>query len=339
MKRLFIVCLLSIVIGAVIGVGSTIIYFYRDFRTPANPSGKPTIFEIRKGASLRLIADDLKRHNLIKHTATIIWSSKLLELTGDFKAGEYEISAAMTPEEIVYLLCSGKVILYKFTVPEGLTIKDIAEKWESNGFGSEDDFIQSVLAYHHHSLDRPPTGWEGYLFPETYYFPKGTTAQSMIEMMIDRFQKEFSDDWLIAGKTHGMNQHELVTLASLVEKETSIPSERPIVSSVFHNRLRLGMLLQCDPTVIYALGESYTGKLTFDDLEIDNAYNTYQYPGLPPGPIANPGAESIYAACFPADTSFLYFVVKSGGGHEFSTSLSAHNRAVQRYRRQTREMK
>jgi len=170
---------------------------------------------------------------------------------------------------------------------------------------------------------------EGYLFPDTYHVPRGLSEQSLLTLMVRNFQKRYSADMATRAQQLDLTQHEVVTLASLVEKEAQIDAERPLIAAVFHNRLRRGMRLQCDPTVIYALGERFDGNLRKDDLQIDSPYNTYRYAGLPPGPIANPGQRALEAAINPAAVDYLYFVAtRDGGRHIFSKSLQEHNVAV-----------
>ena len=243
------------------------------------------------------------------------------------------ISPAMSPIEIIEKLVSGQVITYCVTFPEGLTIPEMAARWDASGHGSAESFRHAVSTYRHPDLPYPPTGWEGYLFPETYCFTKGYRAEQLVESMVGHLEKCLKPEWMAAARERNLDMHQVITLASLIEKETSLPEERPLISAVFHNRLKNGMLLQCDPTVIYALGERYTGRLLTKHLETDMPYNTYIHPGLPPGPIGAPGKESLEAACFPADADYLYFVADSAGGHVFSRTLAEHNRAVQRYRK------
>ena len=183
--------------------------------------------------------------------------------------------------------------------------------------------------------DDAATDMEGYLFPETYHFPKGTPTEKLVEAMVTQFKKTFNENWQRRADELGMTVREVVILASLIEKETSIPEERTLVSAVFHNRLRIGMKLDCDPTIIYALKQQdrFGDRLRTKDLRFDSPYNTYLYPGLPPGPICNPGQGCLEAALYPAASKYLYFVSKNDGSHHFSLTLREHLRAVQKYQK------
>ncbi|MFQ5717561.1 MAG: endolytic transglycosylase MltG, partial [Nitrospinales bacterium] len=181
------------------------------------------------------------------------------------------------------------------------------------------------------SLDIPGENLEGYLFPETYHFDKNTDERAIVKTMVDTFKRRaLKPEYLDRARELGFSFHKIITLASLIEKETGREDERELISAVFHNRLRKNMRLQCDPTVIYAL-KNFDGNLRKKDLGIDSPYNTYRYAGLPPGPIANPGLESIRAALYPASANYIYFVSKQNGSHEFSSALADHNRAVRKY--------
>jgi UPF0755 protein len=184
-------------------------------------------------------------------------------------------------------------------------------------------------------VDPDAINLEGYLFPETYHFPKNTPVKKIVEAMVLQFRSVFNEEWRSRAEELGMTVRDVVILASLIEKETSKPEERELISAVFHNRLRIRMKLDCDPTIIYALKEKegFNGSLRKKDLKLDSPYNTYLYRGLPPGPIANPGKGSLRAALFPADNNFIYFVSKNDGSHYFSSSFREHQNAVNRYQR------
>jgi UPF0755 protein len=223
-------------------------------------------------------------------------------------------------------------------VPEGLTLTAIAQKWETDGFGSADDFSKAAAESIDlvHDFDVKATSVEGYLFPETYSFRRQTTARQAVQAMIARFQQ------IVGRLQHDatpekwpLNLHDIVILASLVESEAAQPDERSLIASVYLNRLNRHILLQCDPTVIYALqrADRYRGTLTLTDLKFQSSYNTYMNPGLPPGPISNPGYPSLLAAIQPASTQYLYFVRTVDAHHTFSETLADHNRAVAAYRK------
>jgi len=260
------------------------------------------------------------------------------------KAGEYLFDQAVTTRQVVDTLVAGAVYLHKFTVPEGLTLTEVAAEWEEQGFGDAEEFVEQTKE----SVDlldfeggggEAGASMEGYLFPETYSFPIRTTPRQAIEAMVGRYRSVIEqlrnrypeESWTL-------NARDTLILASLVEAEAAVDDERPLIASVFLNRLKKRILLQCDPTVVYALEKSdrYQGTLTRADLRFDSPYNTYRYAGLPPGPIANPGMRSLEAVIRPASSQYLYFVRTTGGRHTFSETLAAHNRAVDAYRAMNR---
>jgi UPF0755 protein len=250
------------------------------------------------------------------------------------QAGEYRFDRPMSPAEVVDKLARGDVYVRSLTFREGLTIREKAKIYEDAGFGSAADFIAAANnADLVTGFDPAAKDLEGYLFPDTYTLPRTVTAAQLVERMVARFEKVLTPELREQAAARGLNVRELVTLASLVEKETAKPEERPIVAGVYTNRLKIGMGLQCDPTVIYALmlAGRYDGNIRRADLQIDSPYNTYRYAGLPPGPIAAPGAASLHAAANPADVPYLYFVSRNDGSHIFSTTLDEHNRNVYEY--------
>jgi len=247
------------------------------------------------------------------------------------KAGEYMLSSGMTPEKILEIMVDGKVHLHRLTIPEGYNLRQVARAVENAGFAPEADFLKAANDpdfVHAKGIDAQT--FEGYLFPDTYYFPKDVTPENIISSMVKRFWSIFKPEWEERARTLGMTIHQVITLASIIEKETAVPDERPIISSVFHNRLKRNMRLESDPTVIYGMGD-YDGNITRKDLERPTPYNTYTMKGLPPGPISNTGAKAIEAALYPADGKFLYFVSKNNGTHHFSTNFKDHSRAVRKY--------
>jgi UPF0755 protein len=220
------------------------------------------------------------------------------------------------------------------TFPEGLTAAEMAKIFESHGLGPAAAFVEAAKnASLIRDLDPEAADLEGYLFPETYSLPRKSDAPRLVQQMVAGFKRALTADIRDAASKRNLTVRQLATLASIVEKETGRPDERPLVAAVYHTRLRVGMPLQCDPTVIYALirAGTFTGNLRRDDLTFDSPYNTYRYPGLPPGPIANPGRASLEAAARPADAPFLYFVSRNDGSHEFARTLEEHNRNVQKY--------
>jgi UPF0755 protein len=237
----------------------------------------------------------------------------------------------MSPRDILERMAKGLVRLHRLTIPEGLTLSQIAGQIEKAGLARAEDILQRAHdpAYVR-AMGIAAPSLEGYLFPETYFFPRSVTADGVITAMLQAFRAAFSPEWQQRALALGLTMHEAVTLASIIEKETGDPSERPLISSVFHNRLKRGMRLETDPTVIYAIPD-FNGNLTRKHLETPTPYNTYLIRGLPPGPIANPGKEALKAALFPAQTDFVFFVSKNNGTHQFSTNLADHQRAVRHY--------
>jgi UPF0755 protein len=260
-----------------------------------------------------------------------------LWLSGDarrLQAGDYRFDRPMTPLEVVDKIARGDVDVQTFTVPEGLTITEMAELFATNGLGTAASFVTAARnAALIQDLDPAAKDLEGYLFPETYRLPRGSGAEALVKLMVTQFRSVVTEQLRADASTHGLSVRQLVTLASMVEKETSRPDERKIVAAVYLNRLRDGMPMQCDPTVIYALARAgrYTGNLRRDDLMFDSLYNTYRYPGLPPGPIAAPGRASLEASARPDSVDYLYFVSRNDGSHVFARTLTEHNRNVQTY--------
>jgi len=254
----------------------------------------------------------------------------------DLKAGEYLFESPMTAPQVLDKLVRGEIYYHRVTIPEGLRSAEIFQAFRREGFGTDQDFQDAFLDTSRIAdLDPEATDLEGYLYPDTYYLAKGTPAREILDQMVSHHRALWSPEWMSRAKDSGMDPREVLTLASLIEKETARPEERTVISSVFHNRIRQGMKLQCDPTIIYALAmrSRYRGMITRRDLQLDSRYNTYVYRGLPPGPIANPGREAIRAALFPDDTDYLYFVSMNNGRHSFSTNLRDHTRAVEKYQR------
>lgn len=252
----------------------------------------------------------------------------------DLQAGEYRFEGPSTAVDVVERIASGDVHTRPITFPEGLTIDEMAEIFESRGFGAAADFTAAArdpsLV---RSVDTEAVDLEGYLFPETYALPRDTPASRLVAIMVDRFLATFDAPLRSAAEVQGLTVRQVTTLASLVEKETGAPEERTVVAAVYRNRLRIGMLLQADPTVVYAmrLAGTYAGNIRRTDLAMDSPYNTYRYAGLPPGPIAAPGAAALAAVLSPADVNYLYFVSRNDGTHAFARTLAEHNRNVREF--------
>jgi UPF0755 protein len=294
--------------------------------------------EIPPGAGSRAIGDRLVAGGIVKDPWTFRLALYLSRQGRRLKAGEYRFDRPMTPAEVIDKLARGDVYVINVTFPEGLTMGEMAKIFESHGLGPASAFVNAAKdAAPIRELDPAARDLEGYLFPETYAVPRTIDAPKLVGQMVGAFEKTLATVATPATLTPETRQagalRRLVTLASIVEKETAKPEERPIVAAVYANRLRIGMPLQCDPTLIYALSRAgrYNGNLHHDDLAFDSPYNTYRYPGLPPGPIASPGRAAIEAAAHPADVDYLYFVSRNDGSHEFARTLDEHNRNVQKY--------
>jgi UPF0755 protein len=290
--------------------------------------------EIAPGAGTRAIGQQLVDAGVVRDQLTY---RAALWLTGDarrLKAGEYRFDRAMNAREVIGKIARGEVDLVTITFREGLTIPEMAAVFEAQGFGPAETFRSAAADKSLvDAIDPLAPDLEGYLFPETYAVSRHVSARQLVRAMVDRFNRVLTPEMIAAATARGLSVRQLVTLASIVEKETASGDERPLVAAVYSNRLRIGMGLQCDPTVIYALQRAgrFDGNLTREDLQLDSPYNTYRYAGLPPGPIAAPGKASLDAAARPADVDYLYFVSRNDGTHAFASTLEEHNRNVQKF--------
>jgi UPF0755 protein len=298
--------------------------------SPASTRSEIKIIAITPGKSFRTVAQQLYEQGLISHPWLFVMWARLMRLTRLIQAGEYELKTDMSPRQIIQALLSGKVRLVQVIIPEGFNVADIARRIEEAKLAKTNAFLELVRdAAYTSSLGLEGPTLEGYLFPDTYRFQVDTSLQRVIETMVSRWKVVFSP-FRDRARHIGLTAREVMTLASMVEKETALLGEKPLVASVFLNRLRRNMRLECDPTVIYGL-KDFDGNLTHKHLQMETPYNTYVRYGLPPGPIANPGLDSIRAVLYPANSDYLYFVSKNDGSHEFSYTLSAHQKAVRMY--------
>ena len=331
MKKALIFILIPLFIIACAAAGLIFeLRIYAD--TPANVNtSQNVIVNVRQGQTLRTTANILQQASLIKSRLKFILIARIKGLDKHLKAGEYLLSATMPPRQILEIMVKGAVNLHKLTVPEGYSIPQIAVLVENANFGTKIDFIKTatdpVLAG---KYGLEAATFEGYLFPDTYFFPREVAMEQIISTMVNRFRSVFTTEWKVRAEDLGFTVHQIVTLASIIEKETGAAFERPIISSVFHNRLKKKMRLESDPTVIYGI-KNFDGNLTRKHLSTHTSYNTYKIRGLPAGPIANPGRASLEAALYPEKTVFLYFVSKRDTTHYFSTNLKEHNQAVRKY--------
>jgi UPF0755 protein len=294
-------------------------------------SSHEVVINVSQGQSVKTTANMLYQESIVKSPLKLVWIARLEGYDKRLKAGEYLFSAGMSPRQILEIMVKGEVKLHKLTVPEGYNTYQIADLVAQAEFASKADFIRAATdAALVHKMGLDAETFEGYLFPDTYYFPKDVSVEKIISTMIQRFQAIFVPAWRERAKHLGFTVNQVVTLASIIEKETGAPFERALISSVFHNRLKRKMRLESDPTVIYGI-QNFTGNLTRKHLKTTTPYNTYQIRGLPAGPIANPGRASLEAALYPEETAYIYFVSKKDSTHYFSTNLADHNRAVRKY--------
>lgn len=304
--------------------------------TPISDLKKEIIVEIHSGQSFRDTVKQLNSLGLLHNPIKFRILARLRKLDTKIQAGEYSLSSGMTPNEMLTNLSTGRTILYSVTIPEGHNVYQIGDLLEEKGILDGKIFVAAAL-----EPDRvrkagiEGNSFEGYLFPDTYRFPRVMEAEKVIQTMVTRFYEMFMPEWEKKCDSTQFSLHEVVILASIIEKETGDPSERPLIASVFLNRLSRKMRLESDPTVIYGI-KDFNGNLTRKDLETYTPYNTYRIKGLPPGPIANPGLDSLKAVLAPADEPYLYFVSKNNGTHHFSRTIKEHNNAVTKYQKTRR---
>ncbi|MEK7850340.1 MAG: endolytic transglycosylase MltG [Deltaproteobacteria bacterium] len=306
-------------------------HYYIALFIPPGQSTTAVVVEFETGASFKQITKTLKEKGLIRDLKAFTLLATLRGSMKKVQAGEYELNATMLPAGVLEKLEKGLVIRHQITIPEGYNIREIAELLEQNSLSQKEKFLAKASD----KAFLPTIGIgaataEGFLFPDTYQFPKGMSEETIIKKMVSRFREVSAGDLEMGAKAAGLSVKEVVTLASIVEKETGDASERPRIARVFLNRLKNGIPLQSDPTVIYGI-KDFNGNLTRKDLLTKTPYNTYRRRGLPPGPIANPGADSIKAVLYPEEGPYLYFVSRNDGTHYFSRTLSEHNRAVYKY--------
>ena len=308
--------------------------------------------EIPQGAGPSGIGRRLAQAGVVRSTTTFRLAVWLSGKGTRLQAGEYRFDRPVSARQVVDKIARGEIYVRPITFPEGLTMRQMADEYAQKGFGTKDAFMTAARdAALVSTLDPAAEDLEGYLFPDTYSLPRAATADQLVARMVNRFEKSLTPEIRQQAAARGLDTRALVTLASIIEKETGSEAERPLVAAVYSNRLKIGMPLQCDPTVIYALERAgrYNGNLTRENLQVDSPYNTYRYPGLPPGPIANPGRSSLEAAAHPAlerirqlvteeglrwpEAPYLYFVSRNDGTHAFAATLEEHNRNVEEYQR------
>jgi UPF0755 protein len=299
--------------------------------TPAVQAG-PLVVEIPAHEGVLGIATRLAEAEVVPSRVAFLAATAGRGRIRHLKAGEYEIPRGATTLEVIDLLVSGRVRQHAVLHPEGATVAELARVLESQRLGRAEDIVRAAGDERlRRTLDISGPSLEGYLFPDTYQFVRGLSAEEMLGRMVQRLRSKLTPDLLERARARGLDVHQLLTLASIIEREAVDPEEQRLISAVFWNRLRLDMPLQADPTVQYAVARERRA-LTRADLTTDHPYNTYTRRGLPPGPIASPGLGALQAAVDPAPVSYLYFVARDDRRHTFSTSVAEHNRAVLRYR-------
>ncbi|GFE56186.1 endolytic transglycosylase MltG [Geobacter sp. AOG1] len=298
---------------------------------PAGTGKRVEVVELAPGAPFRRIAADLEEKRIITSGRLFVLLARLRGATAKVQAGPYQVSDGMTPGEILDRMVTGDVYVQRFAVPEGYSIYQIAELLEGRRLFPKGEFLRACADRQFLAeLGIPARSAEGYLYPSTYNIPPGTTPAQLIRQMVEQFDKVFGQKFASRVGAAGLSKGELVTMASMIEKEAVIPEERPLIASVFLNRLRSRMPLQSDPTAVYGV-RAFAGSVSRRDIQRVSPYNTYLIKGLPPGPIGNPGSDAIEAVLNPAQTAYYYFVAKKDGSHHFSATLAEHNRAVNRY--------
>jgi UPF0755 protein len=333
-RRVLLWSLLVLVI-AVAAAATAAFHLYRQAHLPFRGfEGAEQFVDIPSGEGSRAIGARLIAAGVVRDELTF---RTALGVTGEaraLKAGEYRFAEPLSAVDVIHRIAAGDVYTRVLTFREGLTAAEMASHFEQNGFGSAESFAAAARnASLIHDIDPEARDLEGYLFPNTYALPRTATADDLVRRMVALFRQAMDEPLREEAARQDFSVREVVALASLIEKETGLEEERPLVAAVYRNRLRIGMGMQADPTVIYALmlAGQWEGNLTRANMQIDSPYNTYRYRGLPPGPIANPGRASLRAALAPADVDYLYFVSRNDGSHVFSRTLAEHNRAVREW--------
>jgi len=332
---------MRVVLAALAGllvVGAAIVLSQaRELLEPVALEPAPELFEVSRGAGLGAVSGRLERAGLVRSALATRLLARFEGLDTKLQVGEYEISPDQTPGEILAILTSGRVKTWPVTLPEGSRATEIALRLEEAGLVDADAFMAAVgdVALRE-DLGIQGESLEGYLYPDTYQLPRNMTAEQIARAMVRQFDQIWSREIEAGSQGSTLSKLEIVTLASIVEKETAAPEERPLIAAVFLNRLKKGMRLETDPTVIYGI-ENFDGNIRKSHLrDTGNPYNTYRIRGLPPGPIASPGLEALRAVVAPAETNFLYFVSRNDGTHKFSATLRDHVNAVNHYQKNRR---
>jgi UPF0755 protein len=333
-KIIFIILFVSLIVPSFYAIK----FFSFLTSVPIKDSKKEIIISVEKGSSFSNVAKNLEEEGLVLDKDMFIFFAKIRRVASKIKSGDFLLNYNMTPIEILDVLINTP-LLYEFTIPEGYNIYQIAEVlFDKKLIKSKEKFLNLCKNKNFiKSLGLNTSSLEGYLYPNTYRVEKQTGAKGIIKEMYNAYRVIFTEEYKKRALKLGFTEYEIIILASIIEKETGVKHERKLISSVFHNRLRIGMRLQSDPTTIYGLMPGFDGKLRKKHLKQYNKYNTYSFYGLPKGgPIANPGKESIHAALYPDQTKFLYFVSRNDGTHKFSKTYKEHRRAVYNYQKRNR---
>ena len=331
MTRRWLKIIAAIGVTCAMAVSLLCLIFFNYANSPIDFKYRELTVEIPRGIPFAETADILGEAGLLRHKKGFYLLAFVTGASKHIKAGEYDLRSSMTPMAVLEKLVKGKVKGYQVFIPEGFTLRRIATRMENQGLADRETFISlasdsRLLS----SLGIEGESAEGYLFPDTHTLNKSMGEEGIIRFMVRQFRKVMTPDMLERASGLNLTEDEVVTLASIIEKEGGPKEEKSLISAVFHNRLKRGMRLQSDPTIIYDI-EDFDGNLRRSDIEKETPYNTYRIKGLPPGPICNPGLESIEAALYPAPVDFLYFVSKNNGSHHFSSNLMDHNAAVLKY--------
>ena len=327
----------AVLVAAVVLLAALTSWLVRELDAPAAsaPGSKAFFFEVDKGLSARRVIARLKSEHIVRSALALQIACRVYFPGERFKAGEYLLTRPIETKDVLLRIFGGRIYLEPVTVPEGLTGREIADllrPGDPDGAAAfRRAFLDTGLIA---DLDPRAKDLEGYLFPNTYNMPRKAPEADLVGAMVAEFRAVFDEGRRRRAAELGMTVRDAVTLASLIEEETALPDERPLVSAVFHNRLKIGMKLDCDPTIVYALKQEgrYSGRLLLRDLKFPSPYNTYLHAGLPPGPISNPGMSSLDAALAPAPEAYLYFVARGDGSHRFSRTLGEHLDAVRKLR-------
>ncbi len=325
----------TVVLAIVAGLGFCA-WVTKDIQRRGDTTGARVRMTVGEGTGFATIVRDLHASGLVPRPWTLKLYARVTGADRRVQHGTYEFAVGTAPVDMLRAFVNGDVLAFRITVPEGFNVWQVAGAFDSVGIDSTQLLSLVRDAKVAGSFDIPASTLEGYLFPDTYRVPFGSSARQVTELMITRANAAWNDGFERRAQEIGMSRHQVLTLASIVEAEARVPDERPTIAAVYRNRLKKGMRLEADPTVAYAMG-GFRGRLYYKDLEIDSPYNTYRHTGLPPGPICNPGEASIRAALYPAeDVAALYFVARGDGRHVFSNTLRDHNAAVQQARKQRR---